>query len=72
MHFKHLTEANQNYTEHFLDRISYSGKALKAFWFFTVHSIFTDFYESNGSSCIKELNDILQEKISKKLNYITK
>jgi hypothetical protein len=62
LHSKHLTKAKQGYFEHFSDSISYSGKALKAVWFFTIHSIFPDFYESNGSTCIKELNDILQEK----------
>jgi hypothetical protein len=63
MYFKHLTKAKQNYFEHFLDSISYSGKALKAWFFFTIHSFYPDWFEYNGSTCIKELNDILQEKL---------
>jgi hypothetical protein len=62
MHFKHLIYAKQGYFEHFYDSIRYSGKALKAFWYFTVHAFLPDFYDTNGSTCI---NDILQEKLSK-------
>jgi hypothetical protein len=65
MHFKHLIYAKQGYFEHFYDSIRYSGKALKAFWYFTVHAFLPDFYDTNGSTCIKDLNDILQEKLSK-------
>jgi hypothetical protein len=65
MQSKHLIHAKQSYFEHFSDSISYSFKALKAVWFFTVHSIVPDFYQCNGSETIKELNDLLQEKISK-------
>jgi hypothetical protein len=65
MHFNHLIHAKQSYFEHFSDSISYSGKALKAFWYFTVHAFLPDFYECDGSTCIKELNDLLQEKIAK-------
>lgn len=65
MHFKHLNHANQSYFDHFVDSIRYSGKALKACFFFTVHAFYPDWYISNGSSRIKELNDLLQDKISK-------
>ena len=65
MQFSHLIHSKQNYIEHFLDSISYSRKALKAVWFFTIHSFLPDCYEYNGSNCIKELNDILQDKLSK-------
>lgn len=65
MQFKHLIRAKQSYFKHFLDSISYSTKALKAFWFFTIHSFLPDFYESNGSDTIKELHNILQDKLLK-------
>ena len=65
MHFTHLIKAKQGYFEHLVDSISYSCKALKAVWFFTVHAFLPNFFETNGSTCIKELNDLLQEKISK-------
>lgn len=68
MQSKHLTHAKQSYFEHFSDSISYSGKALKACFFFTVHAFYPNWYISDGSECIKELNDILQEKITKMKN----
>lgn len=68
MNFKHLTDAKQSYATHFYDSIGYSFKALKAVWFFTVHAFLPDFCEYNGSGCIKNLNDILQEKITKMKN----
>lgn len=63
MQFKHLTEANQSYFDHFVDSIGYSFKAFKAVWYFTIHAFLPDFYTYNGSASIKELNDILQEKL---------
>lgn len=69
MQLTHLQRANQNYFEHFLDSIKYSSKALKAVWFFTVHAFLPDCYERNGSDTIKELNDFLQDKISKLKQY---
>lgn len=65
MQFKHLIHAKQGYLEHFVDSISYSGKAFKAFWYFTIHAFWPEWYIKNGSDCIKDLNDILQEKLSK-------
>jgi hypothetical protein len=62
MEFKHLKYAKQTYCQHFQDSIMYSGKALKASWYFTVHSFLPDCYQKEGSSCIKELNEILQKK----------
>lgn len=65
MQFTHLIKAKQGYAMHFYDSIGYSCKALKALWFFTVHAFLPNFFETNGSTCIKELNDLLQEKLSK-------
>ena len=65
MHFTHLTQAKQSYFEHFSDSIGYSFKAFKAVYFFAIHAFLPDYYEYNGSECIKELNDFLQEKLSK-------
>ena len=65
MKFKHLVLAKQTYFEHFKDSISYSYKAFKASLFFLSHSIIPDLFEKDGSDIIKELNDLLQEKIRK-------
>lgn len=65
MHSKHLQYTKQGYFEHLFDSIRYSGKALKAVWFFTIHAFLPDFYTYNGSNCIKDLNDLLQEKLQK-------
>ena len=70
MTFKHLEYAKQSYIEHFKDSIKYVKFSLQAVFYFTVHSIYPDLFEHQGSDVIKKLNDILQEKINKiqKLN----
>lgn len=65
MIFKHLEKAKQNYTTHFKESITFSLTALKASFYFFIHCLIPDFYERDGSSLIKELNEILQEKIKK-------
>ena len=63
MEFKHLKYAKQSYFEHFKDSTKYVKLGLKATFYFGVHSVYPDLYEHQGSDTIKELNDLLQEKI---------
>ena len=65
MEFKHLKSVKQSYFNHFKDSIKYIKLGLKAVFYFGVHSVYPDLYEHQGSDTIKELNDILQEKIKK-------
>jgi len=63
--FKHLEKVNQNYFEHFFDSINYFFYSIKASYFFLIHSIYPDFYETAGSQQIYELYILILDKYKK-------
>lgn len=64
MKFKHLTEVNQEYDNHFKDAMHYSWLSLKSSFFFFIHAIYPDAFKSNGSENIKKINTIIQDKMN--------
>ena len=62
LYFKHLKKVNQNYVEHFFDSIKYFFYSIIASYFFFIHSIYPDFYETAGSKQIYELHMIILDK----------
>lgn len=60
----HIKETNETYFEHMKSSLGFSLKALKASFYFTIHSIFPDSFQSSGSTEIFELSSILEKKIS--------
>ncbi len=64
-YFKHLKKVNQNYFEHFADSIKYFYYSMKASYFFLIHSLYPDFYETAGSQQIYELYMIILDKYKK-------
>lgn len=64
-YFKHLEKVKQNYFEHFCDSIIYFFYSMKASYFFLIHSIYPDFYETAGSGQIHDLYLIILEKYKK-------
>ncbi len=63
--FLHLRYVKQTYCEHFLDAISYSFISLKASFCFLVHAFWPDIFQSNGSSYIEHLNQVIVNKRNK-------
>lgn len=61
--FNHLESVGQNYTEHFNDSMSYSWTSLKSSFYFFVHGIYPDVFETSGSNTIIELNNQIKEKL---------
>jgi len=64
-YFKHLEKVNQNYFEHFIDSIRYFFYSMKASYFFLIHSIYPDFYETSGSGQIHFLHSMILDKYKK-------
>jgi hypothetical protein len=62
MCFQHLKLAKQSYIQHFYDSFTYGCMAVKASFYFFVHSLYPDIYEWNGSSQIQFMNTLLQNK----------
>ena len=60
----HSTDAKQDYFEHFKDSMKFVGMSLQASFYFTVHSVYPDAYEHQGSDVIKQLHSTLQAKLS--------
>ena len=58
----HLEFANQTYFAHAKDSLKYSGSALKASFFFFIHSLFPNRCQKHGSKEITKLYNIIQEK----------
>lgn len=63
--FNHLESVGQNYTEHLNDSMNYSWKSLKSSFYFFVHGIYPDVFETSGSNTIIELNNQIKEKLDK-------
>ena len=57
--FVHLKKVNQTYFEHLLNAMFYSYLALKASFYFFIHSLIPDLFEYDGSILIYQLNKIL-------------
>lgn len=63
--FTHLESVGQTYTEHFNDSMNYSWRSLKSSFYFFVHGIYPDVFETSGSNTIIDLNNTIQEKLDK-------
>ena len=50
----HLSDNDISYFEHLKRSMKYSGKSIKASFFFFIHAIFPNVFETNGSDTIKE------------------
>jgi hypothetical protein len=59
----HLEQANETYFEHMKSSLGFSLKALKASFYFALHSLFPGIFTSSGSTEIFELATILEKKI---------
>ncbi len=64
---KHLKAVGENYFTHFAKAFSFAFCLLILSFKSLIHAIFPFFYENATSSKIKELNDELQHRKSKKL-----
>jgi hypothetical protein len=58
----HLEDAKQTYLMHMKDSLLYRLSSLKASFYFFIHGLFPEFYKSNGSKEINNLNEIIKEK----------
>ena len=65
VYFKHLEKVKQTYIEHFFDSIVYFFYSIKASYFFLVHSLYPDFYETSGSTEIRNLHMKILDKYKK-------
>lgn len=57
--FIHLQILNVSYTKHFKHSMYYSFQSLKSSYYFFVHAIYPDYYTTNGSTTIKQLNETI-------------
>ena len=57
--FKHLERINKGYFEHFFHAMSYCFISLSASFYFFIHAIYPDVFESDGSKQIRYLNELL-------------
>jgi hypothetical protein len=49
----HLSDMDVSYTEHFKQSMKYSGRSLKASFYFFIHAIAPDVFKTSGSDTIK-------------------
>jgi hypothetical protein len=59
MNQTHLEYAQQTYYQHFKDAMYYSSLSLKSSFYFFIHAISPNNFQTNGSDTIKELNGII-------------
>lgn len=57
--FTHLQILKVSYTKHFKHSMYYSFQSLKSSYYFFVHAIYPDYYTTNGSTTIKQLNETI-------------
>jgi hypothetical protein len=57
--FIHLQILKVSYTKHFKHSMYYSFQSLKSSYYFFVHAIYPDYYTTNGSTTIKQLNETI-------------
>ena len=59
----HLMFSQTTYIEHFIKSMTYSFKCIKAGYYFFIHAINPNVYETSGYDCIKELNGVILEDV---------
>lgn len=69
-YFEHLQFANQSYTEHFCDSITYCGKSLQASFYFLCHAIWPDVFQQSGSDTVHALSKVIRTKYKRRLEEL--
>lgn len=69
-YFKHLEFANQSYTEHFCDSITYFAKSLRASFYFLCHAVYPDIFEQSGSEEVHALSNVIRTKYKRRLEEL--
>jgi hypothetical protein len=61
--FNHLEYAGQTYTEHLDDSMKYSWISFKSSFYFFIHGIYPDVFQTKGSNTIIDLHSVIKDKI---------
>ena len=68
--FKHLSFADQTYTEHFGDSMSYCWCSLRAAGYFFIHALWPDLFIRSGSEMIHRTSRTILEKYKHRLEEL--
>lgn len=66
-YFKHLDFVGQGYWEHMRGAMGYSWKSAKCCFYFFIHALWPDWFQTHGSEIINDLSDHFVERYQQRI-----